>query len=125
MLASGLAETRHQHFIVGLEKHELATDARFLEITDQPWHAIYIVGTIPCIEPNADILEYAVLAVEDVLDEGVEEAGRDVVYTIEIEILERVQGYALARARKSANDNQTHLCGSRDQRERALLASRA
>jgi hypothetical protein len=66
------------------------------------------IPMIAGVEAHAHPFEYAVAPLQDVVDEGVEKAGRDIVDAVEPEIFESVQSNALARPGESTDDDEAH-----------------
>ena len=68
-------------------------------------------------------------AADGVGDEGLEQRRRDVVHAVKVDVLEQVQGHALAGAGQAADDDQTHAGGrprsALQDEERALMTSSA
>lgn len=83
-------------------------DPRFTQALNQPGYLVDIGWPIAGVEANSDALKFAVLAFANMFDQRMEKPGGNIVHAIEAEIFERVQCDALARARKAANDNETH-----------------
>jgi hypothetical protein len=108
VLAPRFAESRHESFVVGLQKDELAADARLAKISYELGNLIDVVRPVARIETHTNVFKDAVTALQYVIDEQAQEARRDIVDAIKSHVLERVQCHALSGARESADDDEAH-----------------
>jgi hypothetical protein len=115
VFAAGLAEARHQHLVVCLKEQQLAGYTRKAQPLDQFGYLIDIVWPIARINTDGDIFKDAVTALQNMLQQRIEQAGWNIIDAIETEIFERMQCHALAGTRKAADDYKTHKPGIRIQ----------
>ena len=113
MLAAGLRVAFQQHFVAGVQKQHLAADAAAAQLADERRNGLDLVGPVARIEPHGGPRIDLIRAADRVGDEGLEQRRRNVVHAVEIDVLEQVQGHALAGAGQAANDDEAHATRSR------------
>ena len=69
-------------------------------------HLGEIAGPAARVQADADVLERRVFARHDLVDERLQQRDGNVIDAVEAEILEHVEGHALAGARDAADDHE-------------------
>ena len=108
MLAAGLGEAAQQLLLARDQEQHFAVDAAALQLIDELRHGGDFRGGIARIEPDGGALVGGFGAAHGVRDERLQQRGGNVVDAVEAEVLEHVQGHALAGTRQAADDDDAH-----------------
>ena len=108
MLAARFREAPQQ-LVLGCDQEEhLALQAAAFELIDQLRHAGDLGRGIARVEPDGGALVGGLGPAHSVGDERLQQRRRDIVDAVEAEVLEHVQGHALAGPGQPAEDDDAH-----------------
>ena len=109
MPAPRFAEALEQRLAIGAQEQRLARDAALAQRLDQPRHLGEILRAIARVDADGRLAVRGFAGADGVGDESGQQACRDVVDAIEIEVLQHVERDALAGARQPADHDQSHV----------------
>jgi len=107
--APRFAETLEQRLAIGAQEQCFARDAALAQRLDQPRHLREVFRAIARIDADRRLAVRGFAGADGVGDESGQEAGRDIVDAIKVEVLQHVERDALAGAGQPADYDQSHL----------------
>ena len=107
--APRFAEALQQRLAVGAQEQCLAGDAALAQRLDQPRHLGEVFRSIARVDTDRRLAVRGFAGADGVGDEARQQAGRDVVDAIKVEVFQHVERDALAGAGQAADHDQSHL----------------
>ena len=108
MLAARFREAPQQLILGRDQEDHLALQAAALQLINQLRNAGHLGRGIAGVEPDGGALVGGLGPAHRVGDERLQQRRRDIVDAVEAEVLEHVQGYALAGPGQAAEDDDAH-----------------
>ena len=96
MLAASLRIAFQQHFVAGVQIQHFAADAAAPQFIDQHRYGVDLVGPVARVEPHSGQPIDFIRAADRVGYERLEQRSGNIVHAVKIDVLQEVQGHALA-----------------------------